>query len=169
MNAHALIRWMYVCLPLVFCAAAVTEQPGTAFTRADDIETLCAGFLDPPQDAGPWVYWMFFENVMSKAEITRELEELAAAGIAGAEMRFLSMHGFSGTPGPGFDPEAWNRLGQQQLEFLSPAFVGMLAHACGEAQRLGLRLAINLGMGWPPGGPWITDQHRSKHLAGAPP
>ena len=41
----------------------------------------------------------------------------------------------------------------------------MLEHACSEAQRLGLRLAINLGMGWPPGGPWITDQHRSKHLA----
>jgi hypothetical protein len=37
--------------------------------------------------------------------ITREREEMAAAGIAGAELRFLSMHGFSGKPGPWFDPE----------------------------------------------------------------
>ena len=28
-----------------------------------------------------------------------------------------------------------------------------------------VRLAINTGMGWPPGGPWITPQYRSKHLA----
>ena len=40
----------------------------------------------------------------------------------------------------------------------------MLEHTCAEAHRLGLRLAINMGMGWPPGGPWITDEHRSQHL-----
>ena len=111
------------------------------------------------------MFWIFFDNVMSKEEITRELEEMAAAGIAGAELRFLSMHGFSGKPGPGFDPEGWARLGQKRLEFLSPEFVDALEHACAEAQRLGLRLAINTGMGWPPGGPWITPQYRSKHLA----
>ena len=36
---------------------------------------------------------------------------------------------------------------------------------CATAERLGLRLAINLGQGWPPGGPWITDAHRTKHLS----
>ena len=36
---------------------------------------------------------------------------------------------------------------------------------CATAERLGLRLAINLGQGWPPGGPWITDEHRTKHLS----
>ncbi len=128
------------------------------------MNALRKGFAAPPREAGPWVYWMFFENVMSREEIARELEELAAAGFAGAELRFLSLYGFSGLPGPEFDPASWKRLGQQQLEYLSPEFVEMLEHACAEASRLGLRLAINMGMGWPPGGPWITEEHRSKHL-----
>ncbi|MHB9063326.1 MAG: glycosyl hydrolase [Pirellulaceae bacterium] len=132
--------------------------------RAQDIDALRTGFAAPRCEAGPWVYWIFFENVMSKDEITRELQELAAAGFAGAEMRFLSLHGFAGLPGPWFDPAGWDRLGQERLEFLSPAFVDMLEHACAEAQRVGLRLAINMGMGWPPGGPWITPEHQSKHL-----
>ncbi|MHB8974859.1 MAG: glycosyl hydrolase [Pirellulaceae bacterium] len=132
--------------------------------RAQDIDTLRKGFAAPPREAGPWVYWIFFENVMSREEITRELEELAAAGFAGAEMRFLSLYGFSGLPGPWFDPAGWDRLGQQRLEFLSPAFVDMLEHTCAEARRVGLRLAINMGMGWPPGGPWITEAQRSQHL-----
>jgi hypothetical protein len=133
--------------------------------RAADIASLRQGFAAPPREAGPWVFWIFFDNVMSKAEITRELEEMAAAGIAGAELRFVSIHGFPGKPGPWFDPEGWARLGQGRLEFLSPEFVDALEHACAEAQRLGLRLAINTGMGWPPGGPWITPQYRAKHLA----
>ena len=153
---------------LVVAADTAGEEPSLPpiySYRATDIASLRQGFAAPPREAGPWVFWIFFENVMSKAEITRELEEMAAAGIAGAELRFLSMHGFSGKPGPGFDPEGWARLGQKRLEFLSPEFVDALEHACAEAQRLGLRLAINTGMGWPPGGPWITPQYRSKHLA----
>lgn len=144
---------------------AESSLPSIYSYRAADIASLRQGFAAPPREAGPWVFWIFFDNVMSKEEITRELEEMAAAGIAGAELRFLSLHGFSGKPGPWFDPESWTRLGLRRLEFLSPEFVDALEHACAEAQRLGLRLAINTGMGWPPGGPWITPQYRSKHLA----
>ena len=150
--------------------AADTPRQGPSLSaidsyRAADIESLRQGFAAPPRAAGPWVFWIFFDNVMSKDEITRELEEMAAAGIAGVELRFLSLHGFSGKPGPGFDPEGWSRLGQKRLEFLSPEFVDALEHTCAEAQRLELRLAIGTGMGWPPGGPWITPQYGSKHLA----
>ena len=135
-----------------------------AGARRATLDELRKGFVTPPREAGPWVYWMFFDNVMSKPEITRKLEEMAAAGIAGAELRFLSLYGFTGVPGPWFDAAGWERLGQQRCEYLSPQFVDMLEHTCAEAQRLGLRLAINMGMGWPPGGPWITEEHRSKHL-----
>jgi hypothetical protein len=144
---------------------AVSRLPPIRSSRAADIETLREGFAAPPREAGPWVYWFFFDNVLSPEEITRELEELAAAGFAGAELRFVSMHGFEGTPGPWFDQQGWARLGLERLEFLSPKFVDALEHACAEAQRLGLQLSINTGMGWPPGGPWIPPEHRSRHLA----
>ena len=71
-----------------------------AGARRATLDELRKGFATPPREAGPWVYWMFFENVMSKEEITRELEEMAAAGIAGAELRFLSLYGFSGRARP---------------------------------------------------------------------
>jgi len=32
------------------------------------------------------------------------------------------------------------------------------------AQRYGFKLAINMGMGWPPGGTWITDKYRTRKL-----
>lgn len=164
MKISSPLRWSIVVLALVLYSAAAHAQPSADVVRAQGIDALRASFQDVPRQAGPWVYWMFFENVMSREEITRQLEEMAAAGIAGAELRFLSLHGFSGLPGPWFDAEGWERLGQRRLEFLSPEFVAMLEHACHEARRLDLRLAMNLGMGWPPGGPWVTDEHRSKHL-----
>ncbi|MFM7185665.1 MAG: glycosyl hydrolase [Planctomycetota bacterium] len=153
--------------PLAVAEPAIRRPalPTVAAAAATTIEALRAGFTNPPREAGPWVFWFFFDNVMSRAEITRELEQLADAGVAGIELRFVSRRGFSGTPGPGFDPETWERLGQKRLEFLSPEFIDALEHACVEARRLGLRLAINTGMGWPPGGPWVTPQHRSRHLA----
>lgn len=158
-------------LAVVGQPVAGADGPGTASplppiqsSRATDIDTLRKGFAAPPRAAGPWVYWFFFDNVLSREEITRELEELAAAGFAGAELRFVSMHGFQGRPGPWFDQRGWARLGLERPEFLAPEFVAALEHACAEAQRLGLRLSINTGMGWPPGGPWITPEHRSRHL-----
>ena len=132
--------------------------------RAGTISELRENFENPPREAGPWVYWFWFENVVNRENITRELEEMAEAGIAGVELRCITRHGFPGTPGPMYDPEGWEQLNHQKYEFLSEDFLDILEHTVSEAERLGLRFAMNLGMGWPPGGPWITDEHRSKHL-----
>lgn len=121
--------------------------------RAHDLATLRRRFADPPPAAGPWVYWMWSDNVVSRDEITRQIEEMAAAGIAGAEIRCLVARGFPGLVAPWYGPEAWRRLEHERLEYLSSDFVDVLAHTCAEAEQCGLKLATNLGMGWPPGGP----------------
>ncbi len=139
-------------------------RPSGQDDRVQEIAALRAGFAQPPREAGPWVYWFWFDNVVSREEITREIGELVSAGIAGAELRFVVADGFPGFTPPWFAPEGWQELGQKKLEYLSPEFCEMLAHTCAEAKRCGLKLAINLGMGWPPGGPWITDRYRAKHL-----
>ena len=151
-----------LCLLGPFVTTADADENGPKLPpiysyRAEDIASLRKGFANPPREAGPWVYWFWFDNVVSRREITRELEEMAEAGIAGVELRCVSMHGFAGrTPGPWFDPKGWERLGQRRYSYLSPEFVGLLEHTLTQARRLGLRFAINLGMGWPPGGRWIT-------------
>ena len=49
-------------------------------------------------------------------------------------------------------------------KYLSPTLVDVPEHVVTEAARRGLRFSINLGMGWPPGRHWLTDEYRSKHL-----
>jgi hypothetical protein len=164
--------WAMAALMVVPGVSLTAEQPDRGSSlpdlyadRATDLGELRKGFINPPRKAGPWVYWFWFDNVVNRQEITRELEELAAAGVGGVELRCVSMRGFAdGSPGPWFDPQGWQRLDHRRYEYLSPEHVDVLEHTLTEAKRLGLHFSINLGMGWPPGGRWITDQHRTKHL-----
>ena len=106
--------------------------------RANDFQTLRERFAKPPRAAGPWVYWFWFDNVVSKTEISRQLEEMADAGIAAAELRCVVARGFPGLTSPWYGPDAWARLGHQRQEYLSPEFVDDLEHTCAEAQRCGV-------------------------------
>ena len=167
---NRLIPYLQIGVMLCATVGASAEKPGNSLPdiyryRAQNLPELRRGFAAPPRQVGPWVYWFWFDNVVNRQEITRELEEMAAAGISGVELRCVSMHGFEGgSPGPWFDADGWKRLEHQRLEYLSPPFVDTLEHTLSEAARLGLYFSINLGMGWPPGGRWIPDEHRSKHL-----
>lgn len=144
----------------------VSVRPKAPLTYlAKDLGTLRSNFAKPPQEAGPWVYWFWFGNVVKREEITRELEEMAEKGIAGVELRCITMYGFpGGKPGAGYTPAEWEKIGHKRYEYLSPEHVAILGHTLAEAKRLGLKFSLNMGMGWPPGGRWITNRHRSVHL-----
>ena len=88
--------------------------------------------------------WWWFGPAVNDAEVTKELEQMKAAGIGGVEIANLyalalddSSTGFRNTP----------FLSQQHLE--------ALRFAVAEARRLGLRVDVTLGSGWPLGGPHI--------------
>ena len=146
-------------------AIAAPGLPDLHAYRAQDLIQLRNGFSQPPPEARPWVYWFWWNSVVSREEIARELEELAAAGFGGAELRVVTFHGWGGKPLAGMDPASLERLGHRQLAYLSDEWLDMMEFTCATAERLGLRLAINLGQGWPPGGPWVSDAHRTKHLS----
>jgi len=146
-------------------ASSLLLASGIAFAGgAEDMDSLRAGFARPPRGSGPWVYWFWWDGVVARDEIARELEELAEAGFAGAEIRVVTFHGWGGAPLSHMDAASLERIDQRKIAYLSDEFVDILEHTCAKAEALGLRLALNLGQGWPPGGPWITDRHRSKHL-----
>src|SRR5262245_23908455 len=52
--------------------------------RGGAIDSLREGFVAPPAEARPWVYWYFMDGNMSKEGITADLEAMKAAGIGGA-------------------------------------------------------------------------------------
>ncbi len=174
MMENRIACWLIAIATLFVARTVPAQPPGNHHAppkmhayRAQDIDTLRQHFANPPREAGPWVYWFWFDNVVNRTEISRQLQEMADAGIAGAELRCVVGRGFPSLVPPWYGPDAWASLDHKRLEYLSPEFVEMLEHTCAEAKRCGIRLAVNLGMGWPPGGPWITDQHRSKHLQAA--
>lgn len=88
----------------------------------------------------PWTRWWWPGSGVDPASLTRQLEQLAAAGIGGVEI--TPIYGARGYE-------------DRSIDFLSPKWIELLAHAAREAQRLGLGVDLATGTGWPFGGPWV--------------
>jgi len=110
--------------------------------------SLEADFLNPPHTARPWVYWYFMDGNLTREGMTADLEAMKRAGIGGAI--FLEVN--VGIPrGP--------------VDFMSPQWQSLLAHAAHEAERLGIEIALGAGPGWcGTGGPWIKPELAMQHL-----
>ncbi|HEX9784457.1 MAG TPA: glycosyl hydrolase [Opitutaceae bacterium] len=100
--------------------------------------------------AKPWTRWWWPGSAVDEASLTRQLEQIVAAGIGGVEI----------TP-------IYGALGYEDryIDFLSPRFMEMLAHTGREARRLGLGVDMATGTGWPFGGPWITEAESLLRIA----
>src|SRR5512135_2594031 len=75
--SHRSGRSFLLAVTSVLAAAAITA----CTPRAQD--PLAAGFISPPPEARPWVYWMWVDGNLDRAGITADLESLKAAGIGG--------------------------------------------------------------------------------------
>ena len=101
---------------------------------------LAATFRNPPPEARPWVYWFWMNGNITKGGITADLEAMARVGIGGTLIFSVS----NGIP-PG------------RVDFLSPKWRELFAHAVREAARLGIEIDMNNADGWTgSGGPWVT-------------
>ncbi len=108
-----------------------------------------AGFGAVPDEAKPITYWWWFNGLVNKAGITRDLEEFRAKGLGGVLLVFTS-GGLGGVQIP------------QGEKFLSPEWRELYRHAMREAARLRLEVGINLCAGWAMGGPWITPENSGR-------
>jgi hypothetical protein len=109
---------------------------------APSLEVLHRNFANPPNQARPMVRWWWFGLAVVKPEILRELQQMKADGIQGAEMAFEY-------PIVLDDPAK----GLKNLPFLSPEMLDDVRYAQEEGRKLGLRIDVTLGSGWPYGGP----------------
>ena len=108
------------------------------------LNNLRESFGHPPDNCRIMMRWWWFGPTVSKSEIERELEEMKAAGIGGVEIATLYPLALD-------DP----RTGFHNTAFLSDEHIAALRFAAEEARKLGLRVDITLGSGWPFGGPHI--------------
>jgi hypothetical protein len=122
-----------LCGVALACAAAPRESAWPVLT----------------QTAKPWTRWWWPGSAVEPAQLTRQLEEFAKAGIGGVEI--TPIYGARGA-------EA------RYIDYLSPRWVEMLAHVTSEAKRLGLGVDMATGTGWPFGGPWVGGADGSSTL-----
>ena len=128
---------------LFFAFGMALCLPSNGQTAAN-IADLHHSFMDPPDSARIMVRWWWFGPAATKPELTRELEQMKAAGIGGVEIANLYPLALD-DPSTGF----------HNTPFLSTEHLETLRFAIQEARRLGLRVDITLGSGWPLGGPEI--------------
>jgi len=118
--------------------------------------SLCAAAPAWPavqRETKPWTRWWWLGSAVDKANLTRELEAIAAAGFGGVEI--TPIYGAKGYE-------------DRFLPFLSPPYLEMLAYTGTEARRLGLGVDMATGTGWPFGGPQVTAADAELKLAFGP-
>ncbi|WP_262708608.1 glycosyl hydrolase [Spirosoma sordidisoli] len=94
-----------------------------------------------PSTTRPWTYWWWMGSAVSEADISRQLDQFAKAGLGGVHI--IPIYGVRGY-------EA------QSIPFLSPRWLSVFAHTVREAHRRGLGVDLTTGTGWPFGGPNVT-------------
>ncbi|MEO8737887.1 MAG: glycosyl hydrolase [Edaphobacter sp.] len=135
---------------LIAALACTSSTPAIAQTS---IQTIHQNFKNPPASAKPMVRWWWFGTAVVKPEILRELQQMKADNIGGAELAFVYPQVLD-------DPAK----GLKNLSFLSPEFLDNVHYARAEGRKLGLRIDVTLGSGWPYGGPATTLAEAARRL-----
>lgn len=138
-NLFLLKRVLRILVLVVLALEANAAEPG-----------LKEGFLKPPSNVKPKVYWFWIYNRVDREGITRDLEEFAAKGITGVNL--ICNGGYAGIE-PLFG-----------VEFLSAEWRDLLRHAIREANRLKIEIGFNLSPGWVMLGPWVTPDNAMKKV-----
>lgn len=105
---------------------------------------LQESFRHPPEEARVMVRWWWFGPAVTKAGLEREIKLMKQGGFGGFEVQPVY-------PLTLDDPAR----GLVNLRYLSPEFLEMVRFTADTAHRLGLRMDMTLGSGWPFGGPHI--------------
>ena len=112
------------------------------------------GFQSVPTADKPWTYWWWLKGNVTEPSITRDLEAMQQNGFGGLLMfDARGYHEDHVVPPP------------SQMEFMSPEWRRMLKFALTEANRLGLKVSVNLSScAGALKGPWEVGDDAPKKL-----
>lgn len=135
----------------LFCMVLLLGHLASASNSAAPTGDLWQGFMNPPPEARPRVWWHWMNGNVTREGITADLQWMARVGIGGMQIFDASL----ATP----------RLVEPPMIYGSKEWR--------EAMQLSFRLANELGMeagvagspGWSEtGGPWVTPEQAMKKL-----
>ena len=134
---------------VLFSCSSGPEQ-----SKSHDYNSFEKGFLNPPIEAKPKVYWWWLNGNTDTVRLKEELLAIKAAGIGGVDIFEIGVPTYTNPngmipAGPAFMSEA----SQQAIKF-----------AMEEASKLDLEIGFNLASSWNAGGSWTLPQHAAKSL-----
>ena len=101
------------------------------------------GWPDSTNESKPWTRWWWMGNAVDRENLSRELSEMAEAGIGGVEI----------TPIYGVKGEE-----DRFIEYLSPEFSDILGYTIDEAHARSMGVDLPPGSGWRCGGPFVPKE-----------
>src|SRR5215510_1308597 len=111
---------------LLILGAKVEAQNGSS--------SLEQGFRQPPDSARPRTWWHWTRSNVTKEGITKDLEWMKRAGIAGFQLADVNAGG--------------GQTVENKIVFGTPEWFEAVRFAAAEADRLGLEMAIFSSAGW---------------------
>ena len=113
--------------------------------------TLLEGFVTPPEEARPRVWWHWIDGNISKDGIRKDLAWMKQSGIGGFQIFDI---GFS-TPA----------VVKEKLPYMSVKWKDAFTYAAQQADSLGLEMGLASAPGWSEtGGPWVEARDGMKKL-----
>src|SRR3954471_15868885 len=97
----------------------------------------------------PWTRWWWMGNAVDKHNLQRRLSQMDSVGIGGVEI--TPIYGVKGSEAA-------------YIDFLSPKWIEMLKYTVDKSRQLGMGVDMNVGTGWPFGGPQITPDLAASRL-----
>jgi len=146
-HKHFFIIWI-----LIFGCSNPSEQKIEIEENLVNIEKLSDEFVNPPVSSRPGAYWCWLNGDVTKASITKDLEEMKDKGMGRAEIWDVALRD---------DPEGIFGIGPK---FLGDESVEHIKHAMAEGKRLGIRIGMIASSGWNAGGSWVTPDWAAKAL-----
>src|SRR5882724_5905741 len=121
--------------------------------RAQSINELQRGFVQPPDDARIMMRWWWFGPAVTKPELEREMRIMKEGGIGGFEVQPVYPLTLDDS-----------QKGIRNFPFLSDEYIDALQFVSAKAHELGLRMDLTIGSGWPYGGPQVSVDQASGML-----
>jgi hypothetical protein len=97
----------------------------------------------------PWTRWWWMGNAVNEKDISASLATYKKAGFGGVEI--APIYGAIGYE-------------KQYITYLSPAWVHMLDYTVATAGKLGMKVDLTTGTGWPFGGPQVTAEYAASKM-----
>jgi len=141
-------RMLLMLVSVVFLFVSLSAQE-----KEQHHSNLESGFLNPPAQARPHIWWHWMNGNITKEGITADLEAMHRVGFGGVYIFNIA------------SPRMNTDIPSGPIDYLSKEWLDLVKYSVNEAERLGIEVGIHNCAGWATtGGPWIKPEHGMQML-----